>query len=98
MRTQRGEWHVTCGSCGIDSLRRLQRVRGDYGPDLYEAAYPTAVPVSVTPALTIDRLLELHQEERQEIAKTYDKRRAALAHLKRIAGHDDAVRVSARST
>jgi integrase len=81
------------------ALRRLQRARGDYGSDPHEGAYPLPQPagtgsrVSAPPTITMDRLLELHQAERQEPAKTHDKRRASLAHLKRIAGHDDPAKV-----
>jgi integrase len=83
--------------------RRLQRVRGDFGPDRLEGFYPAARPApaatpapddaAVVPTITMTKLLEVHQAERKESAKTYDKRRSALAHLRRAAGHDDAARV-----
>ncbi|WP_187783998.1 DUF6538 domain-containing protein [Teichococcus aerophilus] len=74
------------------AMRRLGRARGDFGPDPADALYPPSLKAA-QPSLTMDRLLEVHQAERAEKPKTFDKRRSALAHLKRVVGYNDAGRL-----
>lgn len=84
----------------------LSRARGDWTDETHGARFPRpapshpAAPLAAPPsapsraALTTDALLEKFGRENEQQPKTLAKRKAALLHLERAAGHNDTIRVT----